>query len=140
MSLDYINIQMSIFIFGNPDLAHDSLPLKILPELKKCFPQIKFEVKDPNEEWGAFTVSGPEPLEELIIIDTAVGINKVTVFDGLEQFESAPRVSMHDFDALFNLRYLQKLGCVKKVKIIGIPPTISEDEAKLEVAKILSGF
>lgn len=42
---------MIIFVFGSPDLKIDSLPLRILPKLQEHFPNIKFIVKDPNEEW-----------------------------------------------------------------------------------------
>ena len=120
---------MTVFVFGNPDLPADSLPLRILPALKKRCPGAVFKVQDPNEEW--------EVPEELAVIDTAIGIDKVRIFDGLEDFENTPRVSLHDFDAVTNLRYLQKLGKIKKIKIIGIPPTISEKEAVDSIAAIL---
>jgi len=120
-----------IYIFGNEDLEVDSLPLKILPELRKKFPEIQFEVKDPNEEWENIG-------EELIIIDTAVGAKNVAIFDSLEKFARTPSVGMHDFDALTNLRYLQKLGKIKKMKIIGIPPEIKESEAIEKTEQIIS--
>lgn len=120
---------MDIFVFGNPDLDFDSLPLRLLPELKKRFPEIKFVIKDPNEEW--------DTPPELTIIDTIQGIKRVTIFNDLAEFQSAPRISMHDFDALANLRLLQKIGRIKKIKIIGIPPTISEKEALQEITKLL---
>ncbi|KKU20692.1 MAG: hypothetical protein UX33_C0041G0010 [Candidatus Azambacteria bacterium GW2011_GWC1_46_13] len=119
---------MTIFIFGNPDLTFDSLPLRILPGLKKRFPQVKFEVRDPNEEWDV--------PEELILIDTVFGIERARIFDDLKNFENSPRVSLHDFD-LTHLRHLQKLGKFKKVKIIGVPPTISEKEVIKQIAAIL---
>ena len=103
-----------VYVFGNPNLEMDSLPLKILSELKKQLPKVEFVVRDPNEE--------SDFPEDLVVLDTAVGISEVTIFDSLEQFAQVPRVSMHDFDALTNLRYLQKLGKIKSVKIIGVPP------------------
>jgi hypothetical protein len=115
-----------IFVFGNEDLKEDILPLRILPELKKFFPKIQFEIKDPNEEWE---IENDSQNSEIIIIDTAVGIKEVTIFESLEKFARPPRVGMHDFDALTNLRFLQKLGKIKKVKIIAIPSHISESEA-----------
>lgn len=121
---------MIIFVFGNPDLDFDSLPLKILPRLRERFADVQFVVVDPNEEWGM--------PEEVVVIDTVMGIERVTVLDGLEKFVAAPRVTMHDFDALTQLRYLQKLGKIKKVTIIGVPPTISEDEAVDAVTAMLS--
>jgi len=119
----------TIYIFGNPDLGFDFLPLKILPSLKEKFPNIKFAVKDPNEEL--------ETPEELIIIDTVQGITKIQVFDGLEKFTGHAHVSLHDFDLYSNLKYLQKLGKLKAIKIIGIPPDISESQALKEITDIL---
>lgn len=126
---------MTIFIFGNPDLSFDSLPLRILPELKKRFPEIKFEFKDPNEEWEMPACAGRP--EELILIDTVFGIKQARVFDDLKHFENSPRVSLHDFDLITHLHHLRKLGKLKKIKIIGIPPTISEKEALEQVSTIL---
>jgi Ni,Fe-hydrogenase maturation factor len=120
---------MTVFVFGNPDLPADSLPLRILPALKKRCPGVIFKVQDPNEEW--------EVPEELIVIDTVLGVDEVKVFDDLEDFANTPRVSLHDFDAVTNLRYLRKLGKVRKIKIIGLPPTISEKEALDSIAPIL---
>jgi hypothetical protein len=120
----------TIFVFGNPDLPQDSLPLRILPALRAKFPSIKFEVKDPNEDWAVPT--------ELVVIDTAVGIKEITVFDSLEKFAPAPRVTMHDFDALTNLRFLQKLGQLKQIKIIGLPPEIDKAKAIRITGKIIS--
>ena len=118
-----------IFVFGNPDLPMDSLPLRIMPRLQKSFPQTGFVTVDPNEEW--------EVPKELVAIDTAQGIEKVEVFDDLDKFEKVPRTTMHDFDALTNLRYLKKLGKLGSVRIIGVPPSLSEDEAVTSVAEKL---
>ncbi len=120
---------MKIYVFGNPEIQNDSLPLKILPELQKKFPKIKFEVKDPNEEW--------EIPEELTIIDTVLGIDDVKVFADLKSFSKSTNVSLHDFDAYSNLRYLEKLGRLKKIKIIGVPPMISQKKAVGEISELL---
>lgn len=120
---------MKVFVFGNIDLREDSLPLKILPKLKEKFPDIQFEVKDPNEEW--------EVPEELIVLDIIIGIKEVTVFDNLKKFSKVPRVGMHDFDALTNIRYLWKLGKIKKIKIIGVPSNMKKVKAIEKIGKIL---
>jgi hypothetical protein len=119
----------TVFVFGNEALDKDSLPLKILPKLRRALPDIEFETKDPNEEWDA--------PEELTVIDTVIGPKKVTVFSDLEGFTAAPRFSMHDFDALANLRYLKKLGKLKKITVIGIPPDMSEGEAIEAIKKAI---
>ncbi len=120
---------MRVFVFGNPDLPQDSLPIQVLPRLQEELPQISFEIKDPQEEW--------EFIKEITILDTVYGIKKVTVFTDLSHFIDSPKFTVHDFDALSNLQLLQKLGKLEKVRIIGIPPDLSEKEALKEVAAIL---
>ncbi|MFA6295052.1 MAG: hypothetical protein WC666_01355 [Candidatus Paceibacterota bacterium] len=132
---------MKVFIFGNPDILIDSLPLRILPQLKVLYPNIEFEVKDPNEEWDFSSRPRLEArprgeASDLTIIDTAIGIKKVTVFHDLKQFALPPRLGMHDFDAFTNLRYLMKLGKINTVTIIGIPPEINEEKAIEEISKL----
>jgi hypothetical protein len=112
---------MTVLIFGNPDLPQDSLPLRILPELRHRLPGIEFQHLDPNEEW--------ELPEEITIIDTVMGIKEPRVFMSLDAFSSAPRLTMHDFDAYANLRLLAKLGKLKKIRILGLPPGIDEAAA-----------
>lgn len=119
-----------VFIFGNEDLKEDNLPILILPELQEKFPKIKFEIKDPNEEW--------EIPDELIILDTAVGIKEITIFDNLKNFSKTPRVGIHDFDALTNLKFLQKLGKIGEVKVIAVPLDIQKSKALKKIINILS--
>lgn len=110
-----------VFVFGNPDLTMDALPLRILPRLREEFPAVDFVVLDPHEEWSV-------PLD-MLIVDTVLGVKSVHVFHGLTQFAPSARVSLHDFDAFTNLRYLQKLGKLRDATVIGVPPDISEDDA-----------
>jgi hypothetical protein len=112
---------MIVFVFGNPDLAMDSLPLRLLPEMRRRLPGVYFQVKDPNEEWDV--------PEDLIIVDTVVGITEPRLFLNLDDFADAPRLSMHDFDAFANLRLLQKIGRLKTVRVIGLPPDLGESAA-----------
>jgi hypothetical protein len=112
---------MKVFIFGNPDYTPDSLPLEILPELRRRLPDIEFYCLDPQEEW-------PE-MEELTIIDTIINAREPLVFDTLEVFQNAPHLTMHDFDALTNLRLQQKLGRIKKIRLFGLPPNLNQKEA-----------
>ncbi|HAZ16359.1 MAG: hypothetical protein A3H59_02965 [Candidatus Jacksonbacteria bacterium RIFCSPLOWO2_02_FULL_43_9] len=105
---------MKIFIFGNPDIEEDSLPVKLMPQLKKQVPNFDFVHLDPNEEWG-------EIPEHFVMIDTVQGIDGVMVFNDLEKIEQTPLVSLHDFDVVANLKWLKKLGTIKKITIIGVP-------------------
>lgn len=94
----------------------DALPVQLLPALREQFPDISFEVLDPNEEWDV--------PKHMLIIDTVVGIKEMMVFDDLSKFMAAPRMTCHDFDAYANLMFLKKLGKIKDAIIIGIPPDL----------------
>ena len=120
---------MIVFVFGNSDLAADSLPLRILPRLQALLPSVDFRVADPNEEWDI--------PRQLVVVDTVVGISQVTVFEGLKKFSAAPRMTMHDFDALSNLRLLQKLNKLDDVTVVGVPPEMEETKTAAEVAAAL---
>lgn len=109
-----------VYIFGNPDIEMDSLPVRLVPKLREMFPDITFTVLDPNEEWDVE--------KDMIIIDTVVGIEKVTVFENLEVFCKTPRVTCHDFDAYTNLQFLKKLGTIDSTYIIGVPVGIPESK------------
>jgi len=109
---------MKVYVFGNPLLKSDSLPLKILPRLKKTWPLIDFQIADPNENFP------PQKEKNLIILDTVFGIKKPMIFDLhdlLNTGEKTP-ISPHDYDLLTHLLLLKKLKRVEKVIIIGIPP------------------
>jgi len=104
-----------VYLLGNPLLTTDSIPIKLLPQLKKFCPDVSFQIFDPTEELQFDTK------QNLIVIDAVVGIDKVTQFHDLDSFSFSPRVTVHDFDLLINLKILQKLKRVKDITIIGVP-------------------
>jgi len=121
---------MTVFVFGNPDIKGDSLPLKILPELRKRCPGIDFQTKDPNEDF--------ELPEEAVIVDVVAGLKEIRIFDSLDDFQPPSRLTLHDFDLFSYLQLLKKLGKLSsKIKIIGIPPTISKKKATDSITAIL---
>jgi hypothetical protein len=121
---------MEYWIFGNPDLAQDILPLKLIPKLQAAFPKDTFVTKDPLDEWGNLA-------DHIYIIDTVIGLATVQKFTTLDQFERAPSVTMHDFDLITQLRFLQKLGKLKKITLYGVPDTLTEDEAFTQLEALL---
>jgi len=121
-----------VYVFGNPDLEEDSLPVRLTPLLRARFPEVDFEVMDPNEEWDV--------PRELVVLDTLVGAKDVAVFNDLESFAASPRFTVHDFDALTNLRLLQKLGRLQKVTVIGIPQDTTVEQALASVSSVLAGL
>jgi len=129
---------MKISIFGNEDLAIDSLPLKILPELKNKFPEMEFFVEDPNE------LNMPDPSVdggEWVIIDTVVGIEQVKLLtvDDLKKIPKS-KISMHDFDLGAHLFWIKKINPKTEIKIVGIPPTIIPEEAIAKVTEIINAL
>lgn len=116
---------MEIWVFGNADLPQDARPLAFLPVLKKEFPQHRFVLRDPNEEW--------QLPDRLVILDTVVGLETVTVFHDLASFKTGPRVTMHDFDAFTNLLWLEKMKKLPPLTIIGVPTEGGFDGALADV-------
>lgn len=106
---------MKIYVFGNPSLKEDSLPLQILPDLRKNFPRIDFKIVDPNEDF-------PPQEKKIFILDTVAGIKEPTLLDlnDLEEIKRTP-ISPHDYDLLMHLLLLKKLKKIHKAVIIGIP-------------------
>ena len=119
-----------VFVFGNPDIAMDALPLKILPALRTQFPTLTFETLDPNEEWDVS--------KHMLIIDTIVNTKTPTIVRDLDAFMAAPRMSCHDFDAYANLMLMKKLGKIQNVTILGLPPTLATQEALQQLIPLLN--
>lgn len=120
----------TIYIFGNPLLDFDNLPIKLAPDLREEFPELEFEVVDPNENM--------HPTDGvLIIIDTVINIDEPVLIDDIDDLELSPRYSMHDLDLAFNLKLLKKIGKLDKAFIIGLPPAIDQALALQETIRII---
>lgn len=113
--------QITIYIFGNPLLDFDNMPIKILPRLKKAFPKINFLPIDPNENLKPKN-------KKLIIVDTVEGINKVKTLKDLAKIQTSQTYSLHDFDLGLNLKILEKIGELESIIIFCVPQKIEEDD------------
>lgn len=121
---------MKIYIFGNPLVKEDSLPLKLLPDLVKRFPQITFQIADPNENFPS------EGEKDLIILDTVINIKEPLLLDlGNFDNQKGTPISPHDYDLLMHLLLLKKLKKINRVKIIGIP---KQKTSFSEIVKLIS--
>lgn len=124
---------MEVWVFGNADLAEDSMPIELLPRLRKEFPRSTFIQQDPLDEW--------EMPQRLFIIDTVQGVELVSIFTSLDAFQNAPHVTMHDFDLGTQLQFMKKLGKLpKELFIFGIPPQLSRDDAFSQLAGLLRQY
>ena len=123
-----------IYVLGNILLEKDSLPIKLLPKLKKEFEEIKFNNLDISEEF-------PEE-DNLVLIDTIISITEIKVLNenDLDKIELSPGYSLHDFDLAMSLKLAKKLGKIKKFTIIGLPPNIKEEHAIKDLRKIIKSL
>ncbi len=121
---------MKILVFGNLLVKKDSLPLRILPKLKKKFKDIEFKDIDATEELQA---EG----RDLVILDAVEGIDKVMIIENIDQIKQSKVYSLHDFDLGYNLKLLKKMKLIDSAKIIGVPMRISEKEALAQIQFIL---
>lgn len=123
---------MKVSVFGNPDLEKDNLVVKLLPKLKKEFPKVEFRLEDPVEG-----LKPPPAATEWVILDVAVGINKIRVFKNIDKLATEKRVSLHDYGVAMELKLLRKLGKVKRIKIIVVPVEMEEKRAFKGVIGVL---
>lgn len=123
---------MQIYIAGNILVEQDSLPLKLLPKLSKQFPQIDFIEIDPHEDFM------PTQQQTLYIIDTVLGVNNVCLITELAEFKSYHPLSLHDYDLLFHLQLLHKLGRLPSLAVIAVPPNLAEDQALAQLITLIT--
>lgn len=128
-----MNKKTTFYIFGNPLLEFDNLPIKLIPDLQKSFPNINFIEIDPNENL--------KPIDgKLNLIDTVFGVEEVMLIDDIgtiDKIESNPNVSMHDFDLGFNLKLLKKIDLLKDINIIAVPTNIEKKKALEKIKNIM---
>lgn len=123
-----------VYVLGNPSVDSDALPLRLQPLLQKKFPMLSFIHLDPTEELSI------DSHQELILIDTVVGIDKVIKFNDFTHWVLSPRVTLHDFDLPLSLGLMKKLGKLKNVTIIGVPVKGEKKYIIEEIANILNSI
>jgi hypothetical protein len=122
-------ILMKVYVFGNQDVPEDNNAIKIVHKFSKEFSEIKFITVPINTDLPFFDE------KEVIILDTVSGIKKVKLITNkdFDKLVMSPRNTVHDFDLGFQLKYLQKLGKLKDIKIIGIPQTYKVDYDRIHL-------
>jgi len=123
---------MKAYVCGNPLIPEDSLPMRIIVELRKRLPSVAFIEFDPTEEL---------PKErELIIIDTVMGAKDVMLLRDIDAFLDAKALSPHDFDLGMSLKLAKKMGKLHSVRVIGVPPEMEEEEAVEKVSGFIASL
>ncbi len=114
------NTVPTIYYAGNPLLAEDALPFRLIPLLQERFPNIDFKHHDPNE--NLVIPEKQAGIPDLIIIDTVINADKVITISDEKQLATESVYSPHDWDIALNLKLLLKLGQLESFLIIGVPP------------------
>ena len=121
-----------IFVAGNPLVEKDSLALRIAEQLKGKIKGIEFVAIDSLDEI--------KERKNSCIMDVALGIKKAELIENLDKLQIAQPFSAHDFDLAMQLKVLQKLGKLPKVKIIAVPADYSLRKATEEVETLIKTF
>jgi Ni,Fe-hydrogenase maturation factor len=124
---------LRILVFGNPLVAEDSLPLRLMPALRRRFPSVEFKEFDAAENLE-------DEGRDLVILDTAKGPDKVVLLEGIDRIETGKIYSMHDFDLALTLKILQKLKLVDSVRIIAVPSGYPQKKALAEACAVISSL
>jgi hypothetical protein len=118
----------TIYIFGNPLVKEDSLPLKLIDKLREEFPSLIFKEFDTVEDLEG---------REFNIIDTVKGIKKVELIEDIDKIITDKIYSMHDFDLGYNLKLWKKMKMIDKVRVFGIPMDTKEKKAFEQLKEII---
>jgi len=132
-----MQFKKTLFLFfGNPVVRGDELALSLIEPLSRAFPEHEF-AEGNVDELGELARE-----RELVLIDVVKGIGRVTVFEDVDAFAEAPRITMHDADLGTELKLLEKAEMLGKIRVIGIPWGYPEkkalQEVEREVEKIIS--
>ena len=125
------NRMRTIFLFGNPDLPCDALPMRLLPQLAQRFPKVQFRIADPNE------LDIPEGDCSLTAIDTVEGLREPREISVGEIAEVYTRATTHDFDFALFILLARKLNPGLQIRILGIPMGCPEESALAAAIKFL---
>lgn len=126
------NAIFSVSVFGNPDLHLDSVPVQLVPKLRRRFPDIRFVVEDPNE------IDLPKR-GKWVIIDTVRGLENVSWLS-VDDITRSRNVGMtaHDYDLSTLLLLAKKLDASFEPNILGVPFGMSEGQVLPDVIRELA--
>lgn len=104
-----------VLVFGNRLINNDSVPLKLIPNLKKEFPDIDFMEFDSTED-----IENEGSI--LYILDAVENIDKVTIIRDIDRIEISKHLyTMHDMDLGYMLKLMKKVNMIDDIVIFGIP-------------------
>jgi hypothetical protein len=105
---------MKIIVFG---LERED---QLLPMLRRRFPSIGFQKYDRSID---LEEEGPE----LVVIDTVAGLEGATLIEDLDSI--SPSRALSGSEMVMTLRIMVKIGSIKRVRVLAVPPGLPEREA-----------
>jgi len=118
-----------VLVFGNPLAEGDSLALRVCRALSGKLNGFEFIETDSLDNARG---------KEIVIVDVAEGVPHTEVVDDISKVVSRQPIGGHDLDLGFELRLLQKLGRLGKVRLIVIPKKYDYAKALREVEEALT--
>ncbi|NYZ74730.1 hypothetical protein H0O03_00500 [Candidatus Micrarchaeota archaeon] len=125
----------TVFAFGSRVVPGDSLALEVCKKLRGKTREFDFVECETLDELLAAAAQKGE--RDLIVLDVVQGLKKTRVIEDLSEFVDASPSSMHDFDAGFFLKIAKESGVVERVRVIGLPPSMSAEKAAAETKRVL---
>ena len=120
--------KMKVYCFGNEFLKEDSLAKGLADEIQ--IDGIEFvKCNSPDDVL--------DETDEIVILDAVEGINKIIIINDLNQLKTDKLMSLHNFDLSFFLKLMEKIGKIKKIKIIGIPMKGDKEKIKQQVIRMI---
>jgi hypothetical protein len=123
----------TVLVFGNPLVDADSIALRLMPLLQRRFPGLAFKEFDAAENLE-------QEGRDLVILDSAIGLEDVALLEGLDALMIGRTCSMHDFDLALTLKLLKKMGKIDSVRIIAVPASFPLRKALAGSCRLISSL
>ncbi|OIO61853.1 hypothetical protein AUJ69_04050 [Candidatus Woesearchaeota archaeon CG1_02_47_18] len=120
-----------IYCFGNRELKRDNIAVRLASSLK--VKGIRFESVEPLQ---LIDKAGGE----LILLDAAEGVDRVTVIDEIDALAASRLFTLHDLDLGFFLRLMRAMGRLNNIRIICVPRSYDIKKAGAEVKEALASL
>lgn len=119
-----------ILVFGNPDVKKDSLPVQLIGDLQKSFPEMKFLHLDGIDEIQSHG-------KNLFIIDSVQGIKKCCMVRDPTML-TGKILSIHEFDLANNIKILKKIKAIESFLVFCVPMKISKAKALAQLKELIA--
>lgn len=105
---------MKVYVFGSDVCELDNMAIRVARDLMKELSDVEFVFAGLNEDLDL-------DKDNVAIMDVVLGLDRVRLISDIDQLKIGRSSTVHDYDLGFQLKYLQKLGRLGCVAIIGVP-------------------